>query len=250
MNVVSNTQQLEQRIADFFTLSDEHKKARVLLDTLACSCPAWIFGGMVRDLGLFGVEGFSSDLDIVIGRSHEELFRTLAELPVKQLRFNKFGGIRFRYHDFEFDIWNLNETWAFREKLIFCEDESSLLNTTLMSWDAVLYDLRSEKIISKDNYLTDLNRRHLELVLHTNPNPSGSVTKILRTIFTKQVKSLGPELCHFLHHELTKKRYEVWHHYDVLHYQSSSFSRSQFNALINLLAQQSRFADLKLSNYK
>ena len=86
MNVVSNTQQLEQRIADFFTLSDEHKKARVLLDTLACSCPAWIFGGMVRDLGLFGVEGFSSDLDIVIGRSREELFRTLAELPVKQLR--------------------------------------------------------------------------------------------------------------------------------------------------------------------
>ena len=69
MNVVSNTQQLEQRIADFFTLSDEHKKARVLLDTLACSCPAWIFGGMVRDLGLFGVEGFSSDLDIVIGRA-------------------------------------------------------------------------------------------------------------------------------------------------------------------------------------
>ncbi len=68
----------------------------------------------------------------------------------------------------------------------------------------MLYDLRSEKIISKDNYLTDLNRRHLELVLHTNPNPSGSVTKILRTIFTKQVKSLGPELCHFLHHELTK----------------------------------------------
>ncbi len=28
----SNTQLLEQRIADFFTLSDEHKKARVLLD--------------------------------------------------------------------------------------------------------------------------------------------------------------------------------------------------------------------------
>ncbi|HCS1450567.1 TPA: hypothetical protein OQM21_004391, partial [Shigella flexneri] len=109
-----------------FTLSDEHKKARVLLDTLACSCPARIFGGMVRDLGLYGVDGFSSDLDIVIGRSREELFQTLAELPVKQLRFNKFGGIRFRYHDFEFDIWNLNETWAFQEKLIFCEDESSL----------------------------------------------------------------------------------------------------------------------------
>ncbi|EIH5527775.1 hypothetical protein BRU21_004401, partial [Shigella flexneri] len=127
MNVVSNTQLLEQRIADFFTLSDEHKKARVLLDTLACSCPARIFGGMVRDLGLYGVDGFSSDLDIVIGRSREELFQTLAELPVKQLRLNKFGGIRFRYHDFEFDIWNLNETWAFQEKLIFCEDESSLL---------------------------------------------------------------------------------------------------------------------------
>ncbi|MGT0205871.1 hypothetical protein ACVOAG_17420, partial [Shigella flexneri] len=137
-----------------------------------------------------------------------------------------------------------------KEQMVVSAIASTPQNTTLMSWDAVLYDLRSEKIISKDNYLTDLNRRHLELVLHTNPNPSGSVTKILRTIFTKQVKSLGPELCHFLHHELTKKRYEVWHHYDVLHYQSSSFSRSQFNALINLLAQQSRFADLKLSNYK
>ncbi len=40
--------------------------------------------------------------------------------PSNNLRFNKFGWDPFSpYHDFEFDIWNLNETWAFQEKYIF-----------------------------------------------------------------------------------------------------------------------------------
>lgn len=243
MNVVSNTQQLEQRINHFFTLRDEHKKARALLDALARTYPAWIFGGMVRDLGLFGAAGFRSDIDIVIDLPRHQLIAALADLPIGPLRINKFGGIRFRYQTLEFDIWSLNETWAFREKHISCENESSLLKTTLMSWDAVLFDLRSEKIISAERYLPDLHCKHLDLVLHTNPNPCGSVTKILKTIFTKQVKSLGPDLCRFLHEELSKQRYEALHNYDIIHHSSVSFSQQQFNALIDLLNEKARFTN-------
>lgn len=238
MNVVSNTQQLEQRINHFFTLSDEHQKARGMLNALANSCPTWIFGGMVRDVALFGPGGFSSDIDIVVNLPLTDLVSLLSKLSTNALRINKFGGIRFNYHNFEFDIWSLNETWAFRENHIACTGESSLLKTTLMSWDAVLFDLRSEKVLSTENYITDLYCRHLELVLKTNPNPCGSVTKILRTIFTKQVKTLGPEICQFLQDELPKSCYEALHVYDIRHHKSSSFTQNQFDDLVDLLSKK------------
>jgi predicted nucleotidyltransferase len=238
MNVVSNTQQLEQRINHFFTLSDEHQKVRGMLNALANNCPTWIFGGMVRDLGLFGPGGFSSDIDIVVNLPFNDLISLLPTLPTHSLRINKFGGVRFNYQNFEFDIWNLNETWAFREKHIACTGESSLLKTTLMSWDAVLFDLRSEKVLASENYINDLHCRHLELVLKTNPNPCGSVTKILRTIFTKQVKTLGPDICQFLQDELPKSRYEALHDYDIRHHKSSSFTQNHLDALTDLLTRK------------
>lgn len=231
-NAALTSKQLKQRIDAFFALRDEHKRARVLIDALADAHPSWIFGGMLRDISLFGTDGFTSDIDIVVNSSRETLVETISNLAAVDFHYNKFGGIRFCYQDIDFDIWSLTDTWAFKENLITFEDASSLLKTTLMSWDAVLYDWHAEELICSDNYLNDLSHRHLELVLDHNPNPSGSVSRILRTIFTKQVKSLGPQLCNFLKKELSKTNIDTLQRYELRHCCGTSFSRKQVHQLV------------------
>lgn len=80
---------------------------------------------------------------------------------------------------------------AFKNRIVEFKDTYSLLNTTLMSWDSILYDVKKKHLISPDNYLHDLHHRRLELVLQKTPNEVGSVIKILRTIYNKRVQIPG-----------------------------------------------------------
>lgn len=247
-NVVLTNQQLKQRIDAFFALRDEHQQARVLMSTLADAHQAWIFGGMLRDISLFGSESFTSDIDIVVNASRDALIDTLSNLAAIDFHYNKFGGIRFSYQNIDFDIWSLTDTWAFKENLIPYENASSLLKTTLMSWDAVLYDLHTKALICSENYLDELFHRHLELVLDHNPNPSGSVSRILRTIFTKQVKSLGPQICSYLKKELSESNIDTLQSYEIRNHRPPSFSRKQIYQLFITLQKYEPGKKLNLSD--
>lgn len=46
---------------------------------------------------------------------------------------------------------------------IKCEytDISSVLDTTLMSWDAILYDVKNGRVICRDEYFSDLSKNRL-----------------------------------------------------------------------------------------
>ncbi len=234
--VATSHRRVEQRIDKFFASETKHQAARDLLDTLAVDHKVWIFGGMIRDISLFGYNGFLSDIDIVIDANREDVERVIGRyISDDRLIVNKFGGIRFRYHDVDFDAWCLSDTWAFQENLIPLEDVESLLQTTLLSWDAVLYDVLSRKIISSCNYLQDLKRGHLELVLRETPNETGSIIKVLRTIFSKKVKTMGPLLCGYLTQNLGRYDFQTLHHYEMTHYAKASFSADDVEQLISKL---------------
>ncbi|AOP82864.1 Uncharacterised protein [Enterobacter hormaechei] len=224
MKVVSSHQRLKLRIEDFFDVSEERKQARALIDALAERSHAWIFGGMIRDIGLFGRGGFTSDIDLVIDLSREELINALNRHNIECFSVNKLGGIRFHYMSLDFDIWSINDTWAFKNRIVEFKDTYSLLNTTLMSWDSILYDVKKKHLISPDNYLHDLHHRRLELVLQKTPNEVGSVIKILRTIYNKRVQILGPQLTDFLLQALHEHSFDQLRQYEYGSYRSSSFS--------------------------
>ncbi|MGS3629742.1 hypothetical protein ACLFKX_11300 [Enterobacter hormaechei] len=124
----------------------------------------------------------------------------------------------------DFDIWSINDTWAFKNRIVEFKDTYSLLNTTLMSWDSILYDVKKKHLISPDNYLHDLHHRRLELVLQKTPNEVGSVIKILRTIYNKRVQILGPQLTDFLLQALHEHSFDQLRQYEYGSYHSSSFS--------------------------
>ncbi|ELQ5994499.1 hypothetical protein R2203_000595 [Cronobacter dublinensis] len=225
-NIAYRHDLLKRRIEAYFKSCDERIAAREMIMRLAAHSHAWIFGGMIRDIGLYGTKGFTSDIDIVINTTRHALLADLQRLAINDYCLNKYGGVRFRYQNIDFDIWCLADTWAFRENLIPLESEQSLLKTTLMSWDAVLYGLHNRTLSSPENYLDELQQRRLELVLGHTPNETGALVKILRTIYGKQVGKIGPRLGAYLQEQLA-------HYYDdmLLRYEHAHYARLALNGL-------------------
>jgi hypothetical protein len=71
---------------------------------------AVLFGGVPRDLILYGPSKRPRDVDIVVDCSLRELSSILASYPVQRTRF---GGFRITSGKWSFDIWSLPDTWAF-----------------------------------------------------------------------------------------------------------------------------------------
>lgn len=250
MKIAHSHHQLKNRIEDFFTARDEHQAARALIESLATRHQVWIFGGMIRDITLFGGDNFTSDIDLVFDGKREELYRLLSVNVVGSWTVNKLGGIRFRYNHMDFDMWCLSDTWAFKENLIPLIDARSLFHTTLMSWDAVLYDVHRREVITPENYLDDLMKGYLEVVLQATPNETGALVRILRTIFQKDVKTLGPVLCDFLHQRLAQYEYAILATYERAHFNSLSFSDSQYLFLRHCLSHAERGKALPLPHHQ
>ncbi|ELY4523065.1 TPA: hypothetical protein PL523_000956 [Cronobacter turicensis] len=245
-NIAYRRDLLKRRIEAYFKSCDERIAAREMMTRLAAHSHAWIFGGMIRDIGLYGTKGFSSDIDVVVNSNRNELLCSLRHVAIDDYCFNKYGGVRFRYQNIDFDIWCLKDTWAFRENLIPLESEESLFKTTLMSWDAVLYGLHNRTLISPENYLDELQQKRLELVLGYTPNETGALIRVLRTIYGKQVGIIGPRLGAYLQSQLSRYNDEALIHYEHTHYAIRVINGLRLEKLRQRLTSFDAYTDLCL----
>ena len=103
---------LRSRISRFLTQPAPWKKdLRLIVKAFReNNWDAVVFGGVLRDLALYGPSERPRDVDIVVNCLSSELSTWLSSFPVQQTRF---GGFRVRVHKWNFDIWSLRETWAF-----------------------------------------------------------------------------------------------------------------------------------------
>lgn len=155
----------------------------------------YIFGGVIRDLALIGRRGFSSDVDVVV-----EGDWSLCESYLRKsgaIR-NKFGGYRLEVSGWPLDIWKAEETWAIKQGLVSYRGISSLLDTTVLNWDAALMHWRTKKIICKENYLEHLRDGILDLVLEQNPNPLGMYVRVLRHWCSKDARKVTVRTLRYL----------------------------------------------------
>lgn len=150
----------------------------MVLEALRDVGPSAIFGGLLRDLCLLGSRNFQSDVDIVVdSQSQDDIERRLFKWnPVR----NKFGGYRFSIGAQAFDVWTLDNTWAFQHGLVGEADFSTLPLTTFFNWDAVAYRIDDGSIVCSDNYFADLSEKVIDVNLQENPNPIGAVVRTLR----------------------------------------------------------------------
>lgn len=168
---------------------------QMVLEALTDVGPSAIFGGLLRDLCLLGSRNFRSDVDIVVDtQSQEDIERRLCKWQPAR---NKFGGYRFLVGEQPFDVWLLDNTWAFQQGYVEGADFRNLPLTTFFNWDAVAYHVEEGSIICADNYFEEISERVVDINLQENPNPIGAVVRTLRMAVLHR-PLFSPRLIHHL----------------------------------------------------
>ncbi len=221
--IASSPSILRQRLKRFLYAPHNTGRLQVarISQQLSQLGPVFLFGGAIRDIALDGIRYFSSDLDFVIQCKPESLDQTMQVLslsyPVSQ---NKFGGYRIQCDKWWLDIWSLENTWAFKQNHVNFESASSLLATTITNWDAILFELNSQKIICQPDYFKMLQQGILKLNLAVNPNPEGALLRVIRCLIAKPVNWLEPELFQYLKQQLSCISYQDLRQYELSQYSS------------------------------
>lgn len=165
----------------------------------------YLFGGIIRDLALFGRKGFSSDVDLVVDGKLDGIEDFLYKHGAKK---NKFGGYRLEVGRdtetksfskcWEVDIWEAKNTWAIKQGHVSYVDITSLLQTTITNWDSVLMDWRTKEVITSENYFDDIKELYLDIILANNPNKLGMAVRVFRYLTIKKAKKFSYEVLRYL----------------------------------------------------
>lgn len=181
----------------------------------------YLYGGMLRDLAMFGEKGFNSDIDLVVEGDWSEAVVALKYLDATQ---NKFGGYRLDIGGMPVDIWNARDTWAVRNGFVRYKDISTLTDTTVLNWDAILMNWRTGEFIHGKNYFEDMQERVLDIVFEENPNPLGMLVRVLRHLYLKKAKKVRNRALFYLANKTKQYKYE-----DIVHYEINSYGQSSIN---------------------
>lgn len=196
MRIARRKDVLKKRVRRFFESPPSERRAVAQVTReLGEVAEVYVFGGLLRDLALYGSSDFSSDVDIVLVPHDEAAFEAILEKFA--FRRNKFGGFRLTANRWLFDIWEFDKTWAFAEKHVQPKSKHSLNETTFFNWDAVFYDFRANQIVCSDGYFEQLANLSLDINLELNPDTLGMFLRALRFIEEDQAKT-EPRLTKFM----------------------------------------------------
>ena len=202
-----------------------------LLDRLDTYPGAYLFGGALRDIALYGGSRFESDIDFVYTGSRTFVDSIMIDsLPIEK---NRFGGFRMKTAHWSVDIWSAEDTWAFQHRFRKYECIESLLDTTITNWESILYDIKKNKLFYKKDYFDDLNRRYLDVVLDSNPNPLGMYVRIIRTCICKDVSILSNRAFRLIKEAITHYSFEDIRSYERTHFQDSYVDRYTYDYFKN-----------------
>lgn len=201
IDIADNMEAIEHRLERFIWAETSHRNEglrHVLLSFIENVKRCAIVGGMVRDFARVGALGFHSDVDIVIDAPNSEVEEFA---KVWNARRNAFGGFSMVAHDWEFDFWPLQSTWAVREGLVDMKELGDIIRTTFFDHDAIAYDLSDRRVICADDYLARQRMNVLEINLLPNPSIEGCLYRAARRIIGWEL-SAGPKLHGFIDRHL------------------------------------------------
>lgn len=231
---------LKQRLNRFFFQHKNSGRTQVkeILTELANSGPVYLFGGAIRDIALQGIRNFYSDLDFVVDCNPAVLDAAIYKIaPEHKIIKNKFGGYRILCDKWWLDVWALESTWAFKQNIINFESVDSLLKTTILNWDAILFDFQHNRLIHNPKYFDELTSQTIDINLAENPNQIGAVTRVLRCLVSKPVKQISLNLQTFLNTGITQADISHILDYEASHYPNRYLDGLNLADLNQLLSQ-------------
>jgi hypothetical protein len=130
-----------------------------------------LFGGAIRDIL---ADKTPRDYDFVVTFRSSFLEEILASF---EFRKNRFGGYKLVLDGIKIDIWSIDDTWAFRNKLISSSPEN-LTKTVFLNIDSIAVNLCRGNVYAK-RYREAIEKNLLDIVLEKNPFPELCVLRAL-----------------------------------------------------------------------
>lgn len=124
------------------------------------------FGGSIRDICMFPDNPpLPRDFDIAIK------FKDTREFELITRRYdykkNRFGGYKFKVANIEFDVWDLENTWAFNNTNLQASEEN-LAKSVYLNIDGIVYNFNKSKIYD-ELFRTSIKACKLDVNLEVNP---------------------------------------------------------------------------------
>lgn len=166
---------------------------------------AVLFGGTLRSLLVSRVFerrfGRPRDVDVVIAGAPlsdlEERFRELLN------RRTRFGGLQLRRGTWQFDVWPVSETWAFKQGYASPATFAQLPSTTTFNLEAIAVEAwpgegRSRMVFSGDDqFFEGILSKTIELNRSDSPFPDLTVVRAL--VMAAELRfRIGPRLAAYI----------------------------------------------------
>lgn len=148
---------------------EKHPPAQKIFREIIEIGDIYLIGGILREFRDNGKILQLRDADIVI--SIHDRWKWNQMLNTFLTEKNRFNGYKFQCEDFFLDVWELGQTWAFREKIIQCmpEDYVKMLPyTVFLNVDAIVYDLKNDCWYD-ELYENAMRTKIIDIVLEENP---------------------------------------------------------------------------------
>ncbi len=217
----------------------------VLQDLRRSNVQAVLFGGTLRSLlvsRLFeGRPGRPRDVDVVIsGVSLSRLEEQFSDILIRRTRF---GGLQLKRGAWQFDVWPVSETWAFRQDHSGPADFAELPSTTTFNLEAVAVeawsnDGRPRALFSgNDQFFEGILSRTIELNRVDSPFPELTVVRALVLASDLRFK-IGPRLASYISDAGRSLSEEVLERVQASHYGHARMDGRTLKHLIAIVAQR------------
>ncbi|MED4012906.1 hypothetical protein ACLZHR_26470 [Priestia aryabhattai] len=168
---------------NFFNLLDSYPNATKLLENISKEGEILLFGGAVRAYYENRFQTLPRDFDLVIkpnknSRDLESYFSNF------EYRKNRYDGYKVFVDGLEFDIWTLENTWAFKEKKVRALEEN-LSETVFLNVDSIVYNINKD-ILYDEKFRESMDSKVLDVVLQDNPFTELNLLRAL--IFKKKYR--------------------------------------------------------------
>lgn len=162
--------------------------AHAFLTSLMSDATVYLFGGAVRDF-LDERLDTARDIDLVVESKSDspiDILSYLDNLESVSYKKNRYDGYKINFTNHTIiDIWNLKDTWAFREKKL-PPSAPNLMKSVYLNVDALVYSLNSDTFLDDCHirYIDIIKKGLLDIVLEDTPYESLNLLRAL--VFQKK----------------------------------------------------------------
>jgi len=181
------------------------------------------FGGSIRHVYFEKIEDYPRDFDIAIKFRNKNKFNEV--INKYDFKVNRFGGYKFNISNTEFDVWDLNNTWAFKNTYLrACEE--NLVKSVFLNVDGIVFNFNKSKLYDYGITQT-IKTKEIDILLPNNPQVELNLLRAL--IFKKkynfELSSRLKKLLNDFNNKGNNEFLEQLHSLQFSHYKTEKISK-------------------------